>query len=70
VTYFHRDEAKIFLCFLEKNSKWPTQKKMSFFFLLHPYENKSKIMCYMDGTQFLILLWFTAKNEGGNHIIA
>ena len=28
MTNFHGDEAKIF--FLKKNSKWPTQKKLSF----------------------------------------
>ena len=29
-----------------------------------------KLCVRMDGTQFLLLWWFTAKNEGGNHIIA
>ena len=26
-----------------------------------------KLCVRMDGTQFLSLWWFTAKNEGGNH---
>ena len=29
-----------------------------------------KLCVRIDGTQFLLLLWFTAKNEGGNDKIA
>ena len=55
MTYFHGDEAKFFFFLI------------FLIFLLHPHENKSQIM---DGTQFLILWWFTAKNESGNDRIA
>ena len=35
-----------------------------------PMKINHKLCVRMDGTQFLILWWFTAKNEGGNDIIA
>ena len=40
------------------------------FFCFIPMKISHKLCVRMDGTQFLLLLWFTAKNEGGNHIIA
>ena len=30
MTYFHGDEAKIYFFLEKENSKWPTQKKLSF----------------------------------------
>ena len=41
-----------------------------FFFCFIPMKISHKLCVRMDGTQFLLLWWFTAKNEGGNHIIA
>ena len=44
------------------------QKK--FFFCFIPMKISHKLCVRMDGTQFLIIWWFTAKKEGGNHKIA
>ena len=44
------------------------QKKKYFCFI--PMKIGHKLCVRMDGTQFLILWWFTAKNEGGNHKIS
>ena len=41
-----------------------------FFFCFIPMKISHKLCVRMDGTQFLILWWFTAKNECGNDIIA
>ena len=40
------------------------------FFCFIPMKISHKLCVRMDGTQFLILWWFTAKNEGGNDKIA
>ena len=40
------------------------------FFCFIPMKISHKLCVRMDGTQFLILWWFTAKNECGNDIIA
>ena len=40
------------------------------FFCFIPMKISHKLCVRMDGTQFLLLWWLTAKNEGGNHIIA
>ena len=55
MTNFHGDEAK-------KNY---LKKKKNFCFI--PMKISHKLCVRMDGTQFLSLWWFTAKNEGGNH---
>ena len=38
-----------------------------FFFCFIPMKISHKLCVRMDGTQFLLLWWFTAKNECGNH---
>ena len=40
------------------------------FFCFIPMKISHKLCVRMDGTQFLIFWWFTAKNERGNDIIA
>ena len=35
--------------------------------ILHPMKISHKLCVRIDGTQFLILWWFTARNESGNH---
>ena len=54
-------ESAIFISFFQK-------KKYIFCFILMKINHK--LCVRMDGTQFLILWWFTAKNERGNDIIA
>ena len=44
-------------------------EKLSFFCFI-PMKISHKLCVRIDGTQFLLLWWFTAQNEGGNHIIA
>ena len=41
-----------------------------FFFCFIPMKISHKLCVRMDGTQFLILWCFTAKDKGGNHKIA
>ena len=43
---------------------------LCFFFCFIPMKISHKLCVRMDGTQFLILWWFTAKNERGNDKIA
>ena len=37
------------------------------FFCFIPMKISHKLCVRMDGTQFLLLWWFTARNESGNH---
>ena len=37
------------------------------FFCFIPMKISHKLHVRVDGTQFLLLWWFTAKNKGGNH---
>ena len=47
---------------------WIFFKKKIFCFI--PMKINQKLYARMDGTQFLLLRWFTAKNERGNDKIA
>ena len=53
---------------------WKTQffwvGHFEFFFCFIPMKISPKLCVRMDGTQFLILWWFTAKNERGKDKIA
>ena len=42
-------------------------KKKKIFFCFIPMKISHKLHVRVDGTQFLLLWWFTAKNESGNH---
>ena len=42
-------------------------EKKKFFFCFIPMKISHKLCVRMAVTQFLLLWWFTAKNEGGNH---
>ena len=46
---------------------WFFFSKKKNFFCLIPMKISHKLCVRMDGTQFSILWWFTAKNKGGNH---
>jgi hypothetical protein len=41
--------------------------KFFFFFCFIPMKISHKLCVRMNGTQFLLLWWFTARNKGGNH---
>ena len=42
-------------------------KKKKIFFYFIPVKISHKLCVRIDGTQLLLLLWFTAENERGSH---
>ena len=70
-SYLPKDQSmKISKKYIENWQSWKTQLFLSrpfWFFCFIPMKISHKLCVRIDGTQFLLLWWFTAENERGNH---